>query len=142
MTLLRFDGIGLEFGDQLILNDAEFSIDSGERICLIGRNGAGKSTTLKLIMGTIEADRGKIVKRSDLIVSQLQQNLPEAMDRSVTDVIRSGLTGIESLLTNTRSAHGRSLTNRACANSKRCTRRSMHTTAGTSNSASRRRSRN
>ena len=41
MSLLRFDDICLEFGEQLILRDAEFSIDTGERVCLIGRNGAG-----------------------------------------------------------------------------------------------------
>ena len=98
MSLLRFDDIGLEFGDQLILRDAEFSIEAGERVCLIGRNGAGKSTTLKLIMGTLEADRGEITPRQDLIVSQLEQTLPEAMDLPVTDVIRSGLTQVENLL--------------------------------------------
>ena len=98
MTLLRFDQVGLEFGEQLILRDAEISIDSGERICLIGRNGAGKSTTFKLIKGTLEPDRGDIVARSDLIVSELEQNLPEALDLPVTDVIRSGLVGIEKLL--------------------------------------------
>ena len=98
MSLLRFDGIGLEFGEQIILRDADFSIEPGERICLIGRNGAGKSTTLKLIMETLEADRGEITARSDLIVSQLEQTLPEAMDMPVTDVIRSGLTQIERLL--------------------------------------------
>jgi len=98
MSLLRFDEIKLEFGDQVILRDAEFSIESGERICLIGRNGAGKSTTLKLIMGTLEADRGEIIRKSGLIVSQLEQTLPEAMDKPVTDVIRSGLTQVERLL--------------------------------------------
>jgi ATP-binding cassette subfamily F protein uup len=98
MSLLRFDDIGLEFGDQLILRDAELSIDPGERVCLIGRNGAGKSTTLKLIMGSIEPDRGEITPKPDLIVSQLEQTLPEAMDLPVTDVIRSGLTQIETLL--------------------------------------------
>ncbi len=98
MSLLRFDGIGLEFGDQVILRDAELSIEPGERICLIGRNGAGKSTTLKLITGSIEADRGEIIRKSDLIVSQLEQNLPEAMDMPVADVIRSGLAQIEQLL--------------------------------------------
>jgi len=98
MSLLRFDEIGLEFGEQLILCDAEMSIEPGERICLIGRNGAGKSTTLKLIMGTLEPDRGEIIKRADLIVSQLEQNLPVAMDMQVTDVIRSGLTQVEALL--------------------------------------------
>jgi ATP-binding cassette subfamily F protein uup len=98
MSLLRFDDICLEFGDQLILRDAEFSIEAGERVCLIGRNGAGKSTTLKLITGQLEADRGEITARQGLIVSQLEQNLPEAMDMLVTDVIRDGLTQIESLL--------------------------------------------
>jgi len=98
MSLLRFDDIGLEFGEQVILRNAEFSIEPGERICLIGRNGAGKSTTLKLIMGAIEPDRGEITAKPGLIVSQLDQTLPEAMDLPVTDVIRSGLTQIESLL--------------------------------------------
>jgi len=98
MSLLRFDDIGLEFGDQLILRDADFSIEQGERVCLIGRNGAGKSTTLKLIMGTLEPDRGEITPKHDLIVSSLEQTLPEAMDLPVTDVIRSGLTQIEALL--------------------------------------------
>jgi ATP-binding cassette subfamily F protein uup len=98
MSLLRFDDIGLEFGDQLILRDAEFSIEPGERICLIGRNGAGKSTTLKLITGELEPDRGEITAKLGLIVSTLDQTLPEAMDLPVTDVIRSGLTQVESLL--------------------------------------------
>jgi len=98
MSLLRFDDIGLEFGDQLILRDAEFSIEPGERICLIGRNGAGKSTTLKLITGALEPDRGEITAKLGLIVSTLDQTLPDAMDLPVTDVIRSGLTQIETLL--------------------------------------------
>jgi ATP-binding cassette subfamily F protein uup len=98
MTLLRFDDVSLEFGDQLILRGAEFAIETGERLCLIGRNGAGKSTTLKLIMGQLEPDRGEITARQDLIVSQLEQTLPEAMDQPVVDVIRSGLTQIEALL--------------------------------------------
>ena len=98
MTLLRFDDVSLDFGDQMILRDAELSIETGERVCLIGRNGAGKSTTFKLITGQLEADRGEITARQDLIVSQLEQTLPEALDLPVTDVIRSGLTQIEALL--------------------------------------------
>jgi ATP-binding cassette subfamily F protein uup len=98
MSLLRFDGIGLEFGDQVILRDADLSIESGERICLIGRNGAGKSTTLKLITAAIEPDRGEIVRKSDLIVSQLDQSLTDAMALPVSSVIRSGLAQIEQLL--------------------------------------------
>ncbi|MGB5334219.1 MAG: ATP-binding cassette domain-containing protein [Woeseiaceae bacterium] len=99
MSLLRFDDIGLDFGEQVILRNAELSIESGERICLIGRNGAGKSTTLKLIMGTIDADRGEIVRKSGLIVSQLEQTLPDAGSIPVIDVVRSGLEQIQGLLT-------------------------------------------
>jgi ATP-binding cassette subfamily F protein uup len=98
MTLIRFDDVSLDFGDQMILRDAELSIEAGERVCLIGRNGAGKSTTFKLITGQLEPDRGEITARQDLIVSQLEQTLPEALDLPVTDVIRSGLTQIEALL--------------------------------------------
>jgi ATP-binding cassette subfamily F protein uup len=98
MALLRFDEVSLEFGDLRILNEAEFSIDAGERVCLIGRNGAGKSTTLKLISGDLEPDRGEIVRAQDLVISQLAQTLPEAMDLPVRDVVRSGLNDIEALL--------------------------------------------
>jgi ATP-binding cassette subfamily F protein uup len=98
MSLLRFDEVSLEFGDLKILTEAEFSIDTGERVCLIGRNGAGKSTTLKLISGEIEPDRGEIVRGQNLVISQLAQTLPEAMDLPVHDVVRSGLNDIEALL--------------------------------------------
>ncbi len=98
MSLLRFDEVSLEFGDLKILSEAEFSIDGGERVCLIGRNGAGKSTTLKLITGELEPDRGEIVRAQSLVVSQLAQSLPEAMNLPVRDVVRSGLDEIEALL--------------------------------------------
>jgi len=98
MSLLRFDEVSLEFGDLKILTEAEFSIDTGERVCLIGRNGAGKSTTLKLISGDLEPDRGEIVRGQTLVISQLAQTLPEAMDQRVRDVVRSGLNDIEALL--------------------------------------------
>jgi ATP-binding cassette subfamily F protein uup len=98
MALIRFDEITLAFGDHVILRDANLAIDPGERVCLIGRNGAGKSTTLKLITGEIEADNGEIVRRDNLIVSELAQTLPEAMDKPVRDIVRSGLADIERLL--------------------------------------------
>jgi ABC transport system ATP-binding/permease protein len=98
MSLLRFDEVSVEFGDLKILNEAEFSIEAGERVCLIGRNGAGKSTTLKLISGELEPDRGEIVRSQGLVISQLAQSLPEAMDQPVRDVVRAGLQDIEALL--------------------------------------------
>ena len=98
MSLLRFDEVSLDFGELKILREADFSIETGERVCLIGRNGAGKSTTLKLISGDLEPDRGEIVRGQTLVISQLAQTLPEAMDQRVRDVVRSGLNDIEALL--------------------------------------------
>ena len=103
MSLLRFDEVSVEFGDLKILSGAEFSIDAGERVCLIGRNGAGKSTTLRLITGELEPDRGEIVRAEGLVVSQLAQTLPEAMDLPVHDVVHAGLDDIEALLAEYRS---------------------------------------
>ena len=109
MSLLRFEDIRLEFGEQVILRDAEFSIEPGERVCLIGRNGAGKSTTLKLIMGEMEADQGAIIRKTGLIVSELRQNLPEAIDLTVRELIRAGLRHIDALLKSHEDMSGRQL---------------------------------
>ena len=109
MLLLRFEDIRLEFGEQVILRDAEFLIEPGERVCLIGRNGAGKSTTLKLIMGEIEADQGEIISKAGMIVSQLRQNLPDAMDLPVRDVILSGLKDVNALLADYKDMSSRDL---------------------------------
>ena len=98
MTLIRFDQVSLDFGDQAILNSADFAIEGGERISLIGRNGAGKSTTLKLITGEVQPDHGEIVRKNGLIVSQLAQSLPEGMGRTVRDVVASGLSTVQELL--------------------------------------------
>jgi len=98
MSLLRFDQVCLDFGELKILADADFSIEPGERVCLIGRNGAGKSTTLKLISGEIEFDKGEIVRKSNLVISQLAQDLPDALDLIVNDVVRSGLAEVEGLI--------------------------------------------
>ena len=81
MALIRFEDISLAFGEQTILKDANLVIDEGERVCLIGRNGAGKSTTLRLITGELEPDQGEIVQTSNLVVSQLNsavRTLPRA----------------------------------------------------------------
>jgi ATP-binding cassette subfamily F protein uup len=89
--LIRFDEISLSFGDQTILREATFSVEPLERVCLIGRNGAGKSTTLKLIMGTLEPDEGKIERPAALRVSVLEQGLAEASDEAVLEFVSGGL---------------------------------------------------
>jgi ATP-binding cassette subfamily F protein uup len=98
MSLIRFEDLSLDFGEQKILTSAELAIEPAERICLIGRNGAGKSTTLKLITGQIEPDHGAVIRKSGLVVSQLEQSLPDTMNQPVHEVVRSGLTGIRALL--------------------------------------------
>jgi ABC transport system ATP-binding/permease protein len=98
MSILRFEEVSLDFGDQKILTEADLAIEPGERICLIGRNGAGKSTTFKLITGEVEPDRGSIVAKTGLVVSQLAQNIPDSQDLRVCEVVRSGLAAIELLL--------------------------------------------
>ena len=91
MSLIRFENISLDFGEQKILTDAELSIEAGEKICLIGRNGAGKSTTFKLISGEIEPDHGQIIAKTGLVVSQLEQALPAAGSQTAREVVESGL---------------------------------------------------
>ncbi len=89
--LVRFDGISLAFADQTILAQADFAIDPNERVCLVGRNGAGKSTTLKLITGELQADDGKIEMPNNLRISSLDQNLADASDESVREFVARGM---------------------------------------------------
>ena len=98
MTLIRFDRVSLDFGDQKILSQADFAIEAGERVCLIGRNGAGKSTTLKLITGEVQPEHGEIVRKRGLVISQLAQSLPESMEQSVREVVATGLSAVRGLL--------------------------------------------
>ena len=98
MPLITFDEVSLEFGDQLILNNVSLTLDSGERVCLIGRNGEGKSTLMNIITGRVEADSGEIIKQSHLRVSQLEQGLPQERDISVKDYVAEGLDHLQALL--------------------------------------------
>ena len=91
MSLLTFSDVCLEFGDQPLLKQASFTLEAGERVCLIGRNGVGKSSLLKLIAGHIEADRGDIHRQDGALISELEQQLPPASDLSVYDYVEGGL---------------------------------------------------
>ena len=97
MTLVRFDDVSLSFGDQVILRDASLAIEPEERVCLIGRNGAGKTSLLRLITGQYQPDRGEIQFRGDLRVSQLEQTLPGDLNMTVREIVASGLSRLQAL---------------------------------------------
>src|SRR5690606_19019765 len=89
--LVRLEDVSLSFADRRVLIGANFSIEHGERVCLIGRNGAGKSTTLKLIRGELAPDEGKIECRGSLRVAALHQTLADASRQLVRDFVGEGL---------------------------------------------------
>jgi ATP-binding cassette subfamily F protein uup len=96
--LLRFDQVSLRFGDQAILSAAELVIEPGERVCLIGRNGAGKTSLLKLISGTLVPDEGQIQAGADLRVSRLEQTMPDDLQLTVRESVMSGLAPVRALV--------------------------------------------
>ena len=89
--LVRFDAVSVTFGEQRVLVDADFSIEPGERVCLIGRNGAGKSTTLRLITGAQEPDDGAVEMPARLRWSLLEQKLADESLELVEDYVAQGM---------------------------------------------------
>ena len=91
MPLLRLDSAHLQYGTQVILDDVNLSITRGEKLGLLGRNGTGKTTLLKVLAGELTADSGERWVRPGIRIARLQQTLPEADALSVYDVVASGL---------------------------------------------------
>ncbi|KEI71841.1 ATP-binding cassette domain-containing protein [Endozoicomonas elysicola] len=98
MPLLRFEKVSLAYGDQPLLDHAEFQIRKGERVCLLGRNGAGKSTMMKLVSGAILPDDGTLWRKPGLKVGVLNQDLPDQDEKKVYDVVASGLEAVGDLI--------------------------------------------
>jgi ATP-binding cassette subfamily F protein uup len=91
VPLLSLDRVSLSFGHLPLFEDASLRIDPGERICLIGRNGTGKSSLLRVISGETPADGGTIWRAPGLRLSRLDQDVPGAADRTVFDEVATGL---------------------------------------------------
>ncbi len=91
MSLLRFDKVSLAFGDHDLLTNADLEISAGEKICLVGRNGEGKSSLLKLIAGELEPDDGSIRLRPGARVTCLAQQVEEMTEDRVYDVVAGGM---------------------------------------------------
>ncbi len=91
MELIRISQGELAFGEGKILDKAELSIQTGERICLVGRNGAGKSTLMKILMGIQKLDDGQILKSNTMQIAMLEQDPPESSDITVFDYVAQGV---------------------------------------------------
>jgi ATP-binding cassette subfamily F protein uup len=107
MSLIKIEKASLSYGLQVLLDGVDLSIEKGQRLCLIGRNGAGKSSLLKVIAGEVDLDKGDVIRQSGIRIARLEQDLPEADDRLVFDAVAAGSDGLGQLLTEYRQlSHG------------------------------------
>lgn len=90
MPLLTLNNIDYSVGGPLLIKDATLAIDPGERVCVVGRNGEGKSTLLKLIAGEIAPDDGRIARSEGLRIARMPQEVPRDLAGTVFDVIALG----------------------------------------------------
>jgi len=91
MALLGMHDVSIAFGGPPVLDRANLAIERGDRVCLLGRNGAGKSTILKLLDGTMQPDSGEIVRQTGAAVTRLEQDVPTDVAGSIFDVVAAGL---------------------------------------------------
>ncbi len=98
MTLLKFADVSLAYGTTPLLDRVSWQIARGERVCVIGRNGTGKSSMLSLVKGVRQPDDGEIWRAPGLKIGELPQELPRADERTVFDVVAEGLAGVGELL--------------------------------------------
>lgn len=96
--LLRFDNVSLAFGARPLLDHVSLQIAAGERVCLVGRNGEGKSSLLKLARGETPPDDGSIWVKPGAQVAYLVQDITALGDESVADVVAGGLPEIGNAL--------------------------------------------
>lgn len=90
MALLHLRNIHLENGDNRLFDGIELQIEAGERLCLVGRNGTGKSTLMKLLCREVLADDGEIIHSPDLKIARLQQDVPHGNSAKVFDIVAAG----------------------------------------------------
>ncbi|MEO8484031.1 MAG: ATP-binding cassette domain-containing protein [Acidobacteriota bacterium] len=91
MPLLTLSHVSTAFGHLPLLDDASLQVDERERIAIIGRNGTGKSTLLRILSGELTPDEGNIWRTPGLEAARLDQDVPLVSTRSVFDVVADGL---------------------------------------------------
>ncbi|HME38701.1 MAG TPA: ATP-binding cassette domain-containing protein [Steroidobacteraceae bacterium] len=103
MPIVRLDKVSLSFGLKPLLDGVVLQIRKGERVCLLGRNGEGKSSLLQLITRRIVPDSGEVWVRPGARVASLAQEVSPASDATVRDMVMSGF---ESAAADPAAAHG------------------------------------
>jgi len=98
MSLIQLLNVDYSVGGPLLLEQVDLSLDTGERVCIVGRNGAGKSTLLKLIAGELHPDDGEIRLQGGTRIARLTQEVPQDTQGSVFDVVADGLGELGHLL--------------------------------------------
>ncbi|MEM9396544.1 MAG: ATP-binding cassette domain-containing protein [Pseudomonadota bacterium] len=98
MNLVRLNQVSLRYGEQVLLDSVDLAIDSNTRLGLLGRNGEGKSSLLRLLSGQLHPDDGERWVRPGLRVATLEQNLPARTDTSIFQYVAGGLQEIGELL--------------------------------------------
>ena len=91
MALLGMQDVSIAFGGPPVLDRANFGIERGERVCLLGRNGAGKSTIMKLLDRTMLPDAGEVVRQTGVTVTRLEQEVPDDVEGTTFEVVAEGL---------------------------------------------------
>ena len=91
MPLLRLDKVSLHFGTQVLLDEVDLVISRGEKLGLLGRNGTGKTTLLKVLAGELSPDSGERWLRPGVKLARLEQTLPEGDELTVFEVVAAGL---------------------------------------------------
>ncbi|MDD1620760.1 MAG: ATP-binding cassette domain-containing protein [Methylococcaceae bacterium] len=91
MPLIRLTNVSIAFGTHSLLDNAAFQLDPGERVGLLGRNGEGKSTLMKIIAGDIHADHGEIWKQPELRLAWLEQQPNLEENDTIYEAVAGGL---------------------------------------------------
>jgi ABC transport system ATP-binding/permease protein len=88
MSLLQVKELSVHFGGQVLLNNISLSVVSGERICLVGRNGQGKSTLMKIMCRELLPDKGQVIWRQGLQVARLEQEVPNNVQGRIEEILQ------------------------------------------------------
>ena len=94
MALISLQDVSIGFGGPRLLDEINLQIESGEWVGLLGRNGMGKSTLLKLISGEILPHSGTIARQQNIQVAYLPQEVPQGLRGRVRDIVESGLEAV------------------------------------------------